>query len=103
MKSLLKYFLVIVFISLVAFEIYLVFSLVGENIEGKREIEKFCDAKCVYSSNSYLWEFAGEGAVRGFTTKEECFNYCSKKEMGFPAMIKRYGAAFLSLIFFLGR
>ena len=103
MKSPLKYFLVIVFISLVVFEIYLLFSLVGENIEGKREIERICDAQCVYSSDSYLWEFVGEGAVRGFTTKDECFNYCSKKEMGFSATVKRYGAAFLSFIFFLER
>jgi len=96
MKNLLKYFLAVI---LVALEIYLVISLVGGNIVKKQEIEKNCEIKCAYNSNSYFWEFSGESATRGFTTKEECFNYCSKKEQGFVAMVRRYGSAFLGAIF----
>lgn len=96
MKTLVKYFLVII---LVTAEIYLIISLVGGNISVKKEIEMTCEANCAFNSNSYFWEFSGESATRGFTTKEECFNYCSKKEQGFTAMAKRYGSAFLSAIF----
>lgn len=96
MKKLIKYSLAL---ALIIFEVYLVLSLVGGNIAEKKEIEKACQLKCAYNSNSYFWEFSGESAVRGFTTKDECFNYCYKKEQGFAAAVKRYGSAFFGAIF----
>ena len=96
MRKLIKYSLAL---ALVVFEVYLVVSLVGGNITEKKEIEKACVEKCAYNSNSYFWEFSGENVIRGFTTKEECFNYCYKKEQGFAATVKRYGSAFFGAIF----
>jgi len=80
MPKLIKYFLVII---LVFAEGYLVISLVGGDMSKKKEIEKSCDQKCTYSQNSYMWEFNGENAVRGFTTKDECNNHCIRFEQGF--------------------
>ncbi|TSC54206.1 MAG: hypothetical protein LiPW30_737 [Parcubacteria group bacterium LiPW_30] len=95
MKKLIKYFLVLV---LVVSEVYLIALLLGENITGKKEIETACQLKCAYNSNSYFWEFSGDLAIRGFTTKEECFNYCYKKEQGFAYYLGKYGTAFLGII-----
>ncbi len=96
MKKLIKYFLVLV---LVVSEIYLIASLLGENITEKKEIETSCQLKCAYNSNSYFWEFSGESAIRGFTTKEECFNYCYKKEQGFAYFFTGFVPAYLTGLF----
>ncbi|MBU3934648.1 hypothetical protein KKC00_01655 [Patescibacteria group bacterium] len=80
MKKAVKYFLVI---TLILVEGYLLTTFIGGNIKEKKEIETFCDQKCTYSPNSYFWEFTGENVSRGFTTKNECVNYCIKVKQGF--------------------
>ncbi|MBU4204690.1 hypothetical protein KKE19_04265 [Patescibacteria group bacterium] len=80
MKKLIKYLLII---TLVLVEGFLLISFVGGNIKEKKETEIFCDQKCAYSQNSYFWEFKGENIARGFTTKDECVNYCIKFKQGF--------------------
>ena len=68
-------------------------------ITEKKEIETSCQLKCAYNSNSYFWEFSGESAIRGFTTKEECFNYCYKKEQGFAYFFTGFVPAYLTGLF----
>jgi len=80
MPKLIKYLLII---SLVVVEGYLAVSLVVGDANKKKEIETSCDQKCNYSQNSYMWEFNGENVARGFTTKDECNNYCIRYEQGF--------------------
>ncbi len=80
MPKLIKYLLIVV---LIVAEGWLVISLVMGDASKKKEIETACDQKCSYSQNSFMWEFSGENAIRGFTTKDECNNYCIKKEQGF--------------------
>ena len=80
MPKLIKHLIVIV---LVVAEGGLLLSMVGENASKRKEIEKSCEQKCTYRQNSYMWEFSGENATRGFTTKDECNDYCIKFEQGF--------------------
>lgn len=95
-KKLLKYSLALI---LVAVEIYFLSNYIIETFNDKDQIKKICKTKCAYDDNSYFWEYSGEGAVRGFTTKEECFNHCSRREQGFAALMARFGTAFLSAFF----
>lgn len=81
---------------LVAVEGYLAFSYILDGAREKRETEEFCKQKCNYSSTSYFWEYSAEGASRGFTTKQECLNFCYKSRMGFAFIVQQYGAAVLS-------
>lgn len=91
-----KYSLIVL---LVLGEGYLVASSVLDKIKEEKDIELFCSQKCNYSSSSYFWEFSGEGATRGFTTKNECLNYCEKARQGFAfAIFNDYGPAFLENI-----
>jgi len=80
MKKVIKYFIIIL---LVLAEAYLLITYIGGNVRDKEEVKIFCEEKCAYNGGSYLWEFAGENAVRGFTTKNECNNYCVKFKQGF--------------------
>lgn len=85
--------------ALVLIEGYLIVTSVSDSIKEEKEIQSFCEAKCAYSENSYFWEFSGESATRGFTTKNECLNYCQRKTQGFAYYLGKYGTAFLSGIF----
>lgn len=80
MKKLIKYFIVI---TLILVEGFLLISFVGEDAKERKEVEKFCDQNCEYNKNSYLWEFVGENISRGFTTKDECTDYCIDYKQGF--------------------
>ena len=80
--------LVICLISaLVLIEGYLIISSYAEKREEGNKIQIFCQAKCKYNPGSFLWEFSGDTYVKGFTTREECFNHCSKVKQGFVASI----------------
>jgi len=79
-KKILKYFLIIGFICLAG---YLTFDLISENIAQKTDVQNFCLQKCNYNESSLFWEFSGDSGVKGFTTKDECFSYCSKAREGF--------------------
>jgi len=70
-------------VGLVCLGIYLVFDLVSSDIAQKQDVQNFCTQKCGYNPSSLYWEFAGDNGVKGFTTKTECFSYCSKTKMGF--------------------
>ena len=92
MKKIITFFVVI---ALVLIEGYLITTSALDSIKEKREIQSFCEAKCTYSENSYFWEFSGESATRGFTTKSECLSYCERKTQGFAYYLGEYGSAFL--------
>ena len=79
-KSIIKYVLII---GLVFFLGYLIFDLINGDITRKKDAQVFCTEKCGYNQNSFFWEFTGEDITKGFTTKDECFNYCEKSKEGF--------------------
>ena len=94
---LLKYFLIIALIFIAA---YLTYNLVSDDLTKKNDEQTFCSLKCNYSEYSYLWEFSGEYSKKGFTTKDECFNFCSKSWEGFAyRVVKNSYAALMSLPF----
>jgi len=79
-KSLVKFFIVIFLVCLAG---YLIFDLVSGNIARKKDVLVYCTEKCSYNQSSLFWEFSRDTGVKGFTTKDECFNYCSKSKEGF--------------------
>lgn len=90
--KLLAFFLVIV---LILIEGYLVSSSILEHYSEKKDVQTFCQIKCSYNQGSYLWEFVGETVSKGFTTKDECFNYCEKVRRGFIYAIVKDGSDFV--------
>jgi len=78
-KRTLIYFLVL---ALVVGEGYLIISLALEGMNQEKAVQTFCNNRCSYNPNSSFWEFAGDYSTKGFTTQDECFNYCSKVKMG---------------------
>ena len=95
MKKIIVFFIVAV---LVLGEGYLIITSVADGMKEEKEIQSFCEAKCAYSENSYFWEFSGESATRGFTTKNECLSYCQRKTQGFVYSLGKSGAAFVGKI-----
>jgi hypothetical protein len=92
-----KYFLII---ALVFIASYFAYNLISSDITQKNNEQAFCSSKCTYSEFSYLWEFSGEYSRKGFTTKDECFNFCSKSWEGFAYRVTNNSyAALLSLPF----
>ena len=74
-------------ITLVIMEGYLIVSSVLEKVNNDNQLSDFCSAKCDYNPSSLLWEFSADTVSKGFTTREECFSYCSKVEQGFAASV----------------
>ena len=97
-KQVIKYILVV---GLICFALYLTYSVISGNISQKNQEENYCTAKCNYSQYSHFWEFSGEYSTKGFTTKEECFNFCSRSFEGFVFRILDSGYASLMSIPFL--
>jgi hypothetical protein len=98
--KIIKFFLVI---GLVCFAGYLIFDLVSGDIAQKEAVQNYCTEKCNYNSTSLFWEFSKDNGVKGFTTKDECFNYCSKVKMGFAyAFIQESYASLTSSPFVSG-
>lgn len=95
-KKIIVFFIVV---ALVLIESYLIITSAWDSIKEEKEIQSFCEAKCGYSQNSYFWEFSGENITRGFTTKNECLNYCQRRTQGFAYYLGKYGTAFLGSIF----
>ncbi len=83
-KAIVKYFLVLGLICLAG---YLIFDLVSENIAQKKDVQIFCTQKCNYNQSSLYWEFSRDNGTKGFTTKDECFSYCSRVKEGFTASL----------------
>ena len=79
-KALVKYFIVIVLVCLAG---YLIFDLVSGDAAQKKDVLGYCTEKCSYNQSSLYWEFSRDTGVKGFTTKDECFNYCSQSREGF--------------------
>ena len=73
--------------ALILIEGYLITSSIIDKEKEKKETQEFCQRKCDYNKDSFAWEFSGETVTKGFTTKEECFNYCGKVRLGFVASI----------------
>jgi hypothetical protein len=78
-----KIFKPILVIALILIAGYLAFSLISENIAQKQDVQNFCSQKCSYNPSSLFWEFSGDNGTKGFTTKNECFGYCSQARQGF--------------------
>jgi len=87
MKINIKLLAIILAIALVLFEAYLIASYILDKTNKNNEVQSYCVIKCDYNQSSLLWEFSGDTFTKGFTTKEECFNYCSKVKQGFTASL----------------
>ena len=87
MKINIKLLAIFLAIALILIEGYLIASYMLDKANTKNEIQSYCGLKCSYNSGSLTWEFSGETFTKGFTTREECFNYCSKSRQGFTASI----------------
>jgi len=72
-------------IALVLIEVYLIASSITDKTKENNQIQSFCSIKCEYNPSSLLWEFTGETYTKGFTTRQECFNYCAQVKQGFAA------------------
>jgi len=83
MKKWIKYLVII----LVIIEGYLTYAWINDGIVEKRDTQEYCKNKCIFSQTSYFWEFSEEGPSKGFTTQEECINYCYRFQMGFIAAL----------------
>jgi hypothetical protein len=95
-KSIVIFILVL---ALVLGEGYLIVSVVMAKINTEKDVENFCTQKCNYSQDSFLWEFSGEYSNKGFTTENECFNYCSKVRQGFAYFLTEYAPAYFINLF----
>ena len=67
----------------ICFAGYLAYDLISGNIKREHDTQIFCVEKCKYSQYSYFWEYTGGNATKGFTTENECLNYCTKSRQGF--------------------
>jgi hypothetical protein len=95
-KKFIKYFIII---AVVLGWGYLIFAYITSNAAEKTAVQNYCNQKCSYNKNSFLWEFSNQdGISKGFTTSEECFSYCSKVKEGFAYKIKDYATASLNSI-----
>jgi hypothetical protein len=101
--SIKKIIIYLVVLGLVATEGYLLFTTISGNISSQNETTQYCGVKCNYNQNVLLWEFSGENATKGFTTKDECFKYCGEVKNGFAYYLSEYGSAFLSFFNFFKR
>jgi hypothetical protein len=94
MKTIIKLLAVILAVALVLIETYLIISSIIDKNNENNQIQSFCAIKCDYNPSSLLWEFSGDTATRGFTTRDECFSYCSKVKQGFAFnFIQKYNTA----------
>lgn len=93
MKGIIKFIIAIILVCAAG---YLIYDLASENLAQKKDVQSFCTIKCNYNPTSFYWEFSADNGKKGFTTEDECFNYCSKVRMGFAYVLKEYGTAFLS-------
>jgi len=94
-----KIIIFILAIGLVFGESYLIASLIIDKMNKVEDVQNFCQLKCNYNPDSSYWEFSGEYSTKGFTTENECFNYCSKVRQGFAYFLTEYAPAFLSNFF----
>ena len=86
-------------LSLVLIEVYLIASSIIEKNNEAKVLESYCKARCDYNPENLLWEFSGDGITKGFTTENECFNYCSLVKQGYVyTILKEYGTAALGQI-----
>ena len=69
--------------ALVVIEIYLISSSIIEKKSQDTEVKNYCEARCAYNAQNMLYEFSGEGIMKGFTTKNECYTYCAQVKQGY--------------------
>jgi len=94
-KSTIKFCLII---GLILVAGYLTYSLVSASLAQQRDVNSFCAQKCSYNPSSLFWEFSGDNGTKGFTTKDECFSYCSKVKLGFAYVLESSAADFLGAV-----
>ena len=87
MKFNIKIIAIFLAVALVLIEGYLIASSVLDKINNDTQIQNFCSAKCDYNPDSFLWEFSNDTTTKGFTTRDECFKYCSQVKQGFAASL----------------
>jgi len=87
MKLNIKLIAIFLATALVLIEGYLITSSILDKINQDNKIQSYCGLKCEYNPDSFLWEFSGNSYTKGFTTRTECFNYCSKVKQGFVASL----------------
>lgn len=87
MKINIKIIAIFLAIALVVIEVYLITSSLLDKVNQNNAIQSYCGIKCDYNPNSFLWEFSGDNFTKGFTTRQECFKYCSDVKQGFAASL----------------
>ena len=95
MKLNIKVISIFLVVALILIECYLIVSSAIDSNNQNNNIQDYCSIKCNYDPGSLMWEFSGDTYSKGFTTKEECFSYCSKVRQGFTASLLN---AFLNII-----
>jgi len=73
--------------ALVLIECYLIASSALDSINTNNELQSYCGQKCDYNPDSLMWEFSSDTITKGFTTRNECFGYCSKVKEGYAASL----------------
>jgi len=82
-----KALIIVLILALVGFQIYLVISIFSDKINQQKNVQEYCKVRCAYNESSYFWEFSGDFETKGFTTQDECNNYCGKVRMGFAGLL----------------
>jgi len=82
--------------ALVLIEAYLITSSILEKRSLNEEVKNYCEARCSYNSQNMLYEFSGEGVMKGFTTENECFTYCAQVRQGYVYNVLSTATASLS-------
>lgn len=98
MKINIKLLAIFLAIALVLIEAYLITSSVLDKNNENNQIQSFCTQKCGYEPSAQMWQFSGDSGIKGFTTKEGCFGYCSKVKMGFAYILESSVADFLGSV-----
>ena len=99
MKINIKIIAIFLALALVLIETYLIASSIVESSNTNSQIQSYCSEKCDYNPGSFLWEFSSDTYTKGFTTREECFNFCSKAKQGFVYNFLQSSTASLESVF----
>ena len=93
-----KVIISILILSLILIQGYLVTSIVLQKINQEADVKSYCNKRCAYNPSSFYWEFSGDYNTKGFTTEDECYDYCRKARTGFAYILQNYGSTFLGAL-----
>jgi len=93
-----KVIISILILFLILLQGYLITSIVLGKINQEEDVKNYCSQRCAYNPTSFYWEFSGDYSTKGFTTEDECYNYCKKVRTGFAYIMQNYGSTFVGAL-----